>query len=192
MGLLVEMHALQQDHGIPDHHRSELGKVRGKQRSQHPANSLCPEPWYLVEALNRTFDPEIAGRAEQLRNTIEQALGGDLTRLLSTDEQDLHSHVSPLLMEVSAEVRASYFAAGDDHLDTALKPGADLMGRNFRARRLCGADLGGTYLIAADLRDSGPAGQRTCGTAICPVGIRSVQICGIPGSKAPIYQARFT
>lgn len=57
-------------------------------------------------------------------------------------------------MDVSEEVRASYCAAGHDHLESALKPGADLMGRNLRSRRLCGADLRGAYLIAADLRDS--------------------------------------
>ncbi len=57
-------------------------------------------------------------------------------------------------MDVSAEVRASYFAAGDDHLESALKPGADLMGKSLRSRQLCGADLRGAYLIGADLRGS--------------------------------------
>lgn len=122
------------------------------------ARQLHEMLWYLVEAGRRTFDPEIAGQAERLRNTIEQALGGDLTKLLSTDAQDLHSHVRCILMEVSEEVRASYFAAGGEHLDAALKPGADLMSRNFRSRRLCGADLRGAYLIAADLRGSDLSG----------------------------------
>lgn len=61
-------------------------------------------------------------------------------------------------MDVSEEVRASYFAAGGDHLDSALKPGADLMGKNLRSLRLCGANLRGAYLIAADLRDSDLSG----------------------------------
>ncbi|MHA7262212.1 pentapeptide repeat-containing protein [Arthrobacter sp. TMN-37] len=55
-------------------------------------------------------------------------------------------------MDVSEEVRAAYFAAGDDHLDAALRPGADLMGWDLTSRPLCGADLRGAFLIAADLR----------------------------------------
>ncbi|MDJ0355953.1 pentapeptide repeat-containing protein [Paenarthrobacter sp. PH39-S1] len=127
------------------------------------ARQLHEMLWYLAEAVNRTFDPDAADRAELLRNLIEQTLGGDLTKLLSTDAQDFHSQVRSILMEVSEEVRASYFAAGDDHLDATLKPGADLIGRNLRSRRLCGADLRGAYLIAADLRNSDLSGADLLG-----------------------------
>ena len=114
--------------------------------------------WYLAEAQFRTFDPDASARAAQLRKTIEQAVGGELSDLLALDVQDLHSDVRSILIEVSEEVRASYLAGGDDHLDSALKPGADLMGKDLRSRRLCGADLRGAYLIAADLRDCDLAG----------------------------------
>jgi hypothetical protein len=110
--------------------------------------------WYLAEAQRRTFDPDVAKRAVELGTTIGQAVDGGLGPLLSLDIQDLHGRVSSTLREVSAEVRASYFAAGGDHLDAGLEPGADLMGINLRGRRLCGADLRGAYLIAADLRGS--------------------------------------
>jgi len=118
------------------------------------ARQLHEMLWYLAEAQTRTFDPDASRRAAELRNTIEQAVGGELSDLLSLELQDLHSQVRSTLIEVSEEVRASYLAAGDDHLDSALKPGADLMGKDLRSRRLCGADLRGAYLIAADLRDS--------------------------------------
>jgi Pentapeptide repeats (8 copies) len=127
------------------------------------ARQLHEMLWYLAEAQRRSFDPDAGDRAERLRITIEQAVGGDLARLLSTDVQDLHSQVRATLMEVSEEVRASYSAAGDDHLDSTLKPGADLMGHKLRSRRLCGADLRGTYLIAADLRDSDLSGADLLG-----------------------------
>ncbi|MCC9197772.1 pentapeptide repeat-containing protein [Arthrobacter sp. zg-Y820] len=113
--------------------------------------------WYLVEAQARTFDPDASLRAARLRATIEHT-AGRLPELLSRDIQELHSRVGTLLMEVSEEVRASYCAAGDDHLASELAPGADLMGSNFRSRRLCGADLRGAWLIAADLRGSDLSG----------------------------------
>ena len=82
-------------------------------------------------------------------------------------------------MEVSEEVRASYFATGDDHLESALKPGADLMGKNLKSRRLCGADLRGAYLIAADLRGSDLAGADLLGA-----DLRDTRLDGADLSKA--------
>ncbi|GGE94891.1 pentapeptide repeat-containing protein [Mycetocola zhadangensis] len=122
------------------------------------ARQLHEMLWYLVEAQTRTFDPDASRRGAKLRNTIEQAVGGELSDLLALGLQDLHSQVRSLLIEVSEEVRASYLAVGDDHLDAALEPGADLMGQNFRSRRLCGANLRGAYLIATDLRSSDLSG----------------------------------
>ncbi len=119
--------------------------------------------WYLAEAQTRTFDPDASHRAAQLRTLIGQALGGALPDLLSLDVQDLHSQVRSALIDISEEVRASYFAAGADHLLSALEPGADLMGRNLRTRRLCGADLRGAYLIAADMRGSDLSGADLLG-----------------------------
>ena len=122
------------------------------------ARQLHEMLWHLAEAQARTFDPDAAQQAEQLRSTIEQALRGGVGELSSLDVQDLHLRVRAVLMDISAEVRASYFAAGDDHLDSALQPGADLAGRTLSSRLLCGADLRGAYLIAADLRGSDLSG----------------------------------
>ena len=122
------------------------------------ARQLHEMLWYLVEAQERTFDPDSSNCALKLMKMIEQALDGGLEALLSLDVHDLHAQVRSTLMEISDEVRASYFAAGDDHLEPWLTPGADLMGRQLASRRLCGADLRGAYLIAADLRGSDLSG----------------------------------
>ena len=118
--------------------------------------------WHLAEAGKRTFDPDTSRKAARLRSTIEQAVGG-LPELLALDVQELHVQVRSLLMEVSEEVRAAYLAAGDDHLESSLVPGADLIGINLRSRRLCGADLRGAWLIAADLRASDLSGADLLG-----------------------------
>lgn len=127
------------------------------------ARQLHEMLWYLAEAESRAFDPETSQRAVRLGTTIESAAGGDLQRLLALDVADLHSAVRSVLMEVSKEVRASYFATGPDRLDAALVPGADLMGRDLKSRPLCGADLRGAYLIAADLRGSDLSGADLLG-----------------------------
>ncbi|MGO4103221.1 pentapeptide repeat-containing protein [Leifsonia sp. YAF41] len=127
------------------------------------ARQLHEMLWYLAEAQARTFDPDASDRVTRLSDTIGQAVGGELTDLLELNVQDLHSQVRSTLIDVSLEVRASYLAAGDDHLDAALKPGADLMGQNLRSRRLCGADLRGAYLIASDLRGSDLSGADLLG-----------------------------
>ncbi|PTT59016.1 pentapeptide repeat-containing protein [Arthrobacter sp. HMWF013] len=127
------------------------------------ARQLHEMLWYLAEAQTRTFDPDSSIRAGLLRNRIEKAVKGELPELLALDIPGLHSQVRSTLMDVSEEVRASYFATGDDHLESALKPGADLMGKNLSSRRLCGADLRGAYLIAADLRGSDLAGADLLG-----------------------------
>ena len=91
-------------------------------------------------------------------------------------EQVIHGD---LLGDVSEEVRASYFAAGDDHLDAGLQPGADLIGSDLRFCRLCGADLKPTYLIAADLRDSDLSGADLLGA-----DLRDARLDGADLSKA--------
>jgi uncharacterized protein YjbI with pentapeptide repeats len=135
--------------------------------------------WYLAEARSRTFDPDLSERAGRLQTTIQHAVGGKLQRLLSLDIEDLHAQVRSILMDVSEEVRASYCAAGDDHLDSALRPGADLMGRNLRSRQFCGANLRGAYLIAADLRNSNFSGADLLGA-----DLRDAQLGGADLSQA--------
>ncbi|MDQ0675411.1 hypothetical protein QFZ36_002972 [Pseudarthrobacter siccitolerans] len=116
------------------------------------ARQLHEMLWYLPEAQMRTFDPDASLRAVQLRGTTEKAYGGEPDGLLSLDVQELHAEVRALLMAVSEEVRASYFATQTDQLDPELKPGADLVGKDLGARRLCEVDLRGACLIASDLR----------------------------------------
>jgi hypothetical protein len=118
------------------------------------ARQLHEMLWYLAEAQGRCFDPDASRNAARYRGIIEEAVGDGPSKLLALDVQQLHAEVRSLLMAVSEEVRASYFATGDDHLDPELKPGADLIGKDLRSRRLCGADLRGSYLIASDLRGS--------------------------------------
>jgi len=149
------------------------------------ARQLHEMLWHLAEAQKRTFDPDAAHSAAKLRNTIGDALGGGLPELLALDIQALHSQVRATLMDVSEEVRASYFAAGAYHLDPSsmagaeLAPGADLMGRNLASRRLCGADLRGAYLIAADLRGSDLSGVDLLGA-----DLRDARLEGAGLSKA--------
>lgn len=119
--------------------------------------------WHLAEAQRRTFDPETAEQAALLGTLIRQTEQGGLRELLALDVAELHARVRLTLMEVSEEIRASYCAAGDDHLESALHPGADLMGASFRSRQLCGANLRGAYLIAADLRGTDLSGADLLG-----------------------------
>lgn len=119
--------------------------------------------WHLAEAQEKTFDADTAREAKHLRLVIEDLASGPLPGLLSCDLEGLHTAVRTNLVGVSEELRAGYFAAGTDHRDTALQPGADLAGTNLSARKLCGADLRGACLIAADLRGSDLSGADLLG-----------------------------
>ncbi|WP_356833362.1 pentapeptide repeat-containing protein [Arthrobacter sp. APC 3897] len=118
--------------------------------------------WFLAEAAGKTFDPDTSQQINELRRAIEDAMG-DLQQVLALDVGAMHGRVRSVLMEVSEEVRSAYLAAGDDHLDAELVPGADLMGRKMKSRSLCGADLRGAYLIAADLRGCNLSGANLLG-----------------------------
>ncbi|WP_246098303.1 pentapeptide repeat-containing protein [Rhodococcus spelaei] len=109
--------------------------------------------WYLSEAQVRTYDPDAAQDARELASVITALTRDSLAELFSVDVDALHTAVRAILIEVSEEVRASYFAEVG-HLDPSLGAGADLAGAHLRARSLCGADLRGSCLIAADLRGS--------------------------------------
>ncbi|MFJ6001288.1 pentapeptide repeat-containing protein [Arthrobacter sp. NPDC092385] len=91
----------------------------------------------------------------------------------------MHVRVRSVLMDVSEEVRFSYLATGDDHLDAALVPGADLIGKRMRSRSLCGADLRGAYLIATDLR-----GCDLSGADLLGADLRDARLEGADLSKA--------
>lgn len=110
--------------------------------------------WYLDEAQQRTFDPELALAASRLSGDIATATQGDASAVLATDVERLHGEVRELLMDISEEVRASYGAEGRETLDGGLHPGADLMGAQLANHRLCGANLRGAYLIGANLDGS--------------------------------------
>ena len=117
--------------------------------------------WYLDEARQRTFDPDLVLTAEHLSERIAAAAQGDASTVLATDVETLHGEVRALLMEVSEELRASYGAEDKPRLDAGRQPGADarlggadLMGANLANQSLCGSDLRGAYLIGANLRKS--------------------------------------
>ncbi|RAX43638.1 pentapeptide repeat-containing protein [Arthrobacter sp. AQ5-06] len=135
--------------------------------------------WYLAEAATRTFDPDTLQQVDRLRTIIGSAMTGDVQQLLTLDLVDLHARVRSALMDVSEEVRASYLATGNDHLDAAFVPGADLMGRKLRSRSLCGANLRGAYLIAADLR-----GCDLSGADLLGADFRDARLEGADLSKA--------
>lgn len=134
--------------------------------------------WYLTEAAARTFDPDTSYRVDELRTAIEDAMT-DTKQVLALDHDDLHARVRSLLVDVSEEVRASFPATGDDHLDTALVPGADLMGEKLRSQSLCGANLRGAYLIAADWRAGDLSGADLLGA-----DLRDARVEGADLSRA--------
>lgn len=119
--------------------------------------------WHLAEAQEKTYDADAAREARELRTLIADLCHGPLPGLLTCDLESLHSGVRTILLGVSEEVRAGYFAAGAHRQDAALRPGADLAGTDLRGRTLCGADLRGGCLIAADLRSSDLAGADLLG-----------------------------
>lgn len=115
--------------------------------------------WYLVEAQQRTFDPDLASAAGHLSGRITTTAQGDATAILATDVETLHGEVRALLMEVSEELRASYGAEDAQTPDDGPRrdgdhSGADLMGANLANRRLCGSNFRSAYLIGANLRNS--------------------------------------
>jgi hypothetical protein len=110
--------------------------------------------WYLSEAEQRAFDPELAATARRLSTEIETTSQGEASAVLAADVGHLHAEVRALLVEVSEEVRASYGAEDRELPDGGLHPGADLMGANLAKRQLCGSDLRSAYLIGANLEGS--------------------------------------
>lgn len=135
--------------------------------------------WYLAEAQTRTFDPDAARAVKELGGTVGRFTAGSAADLIDLDLEAIRSEVRRVLMNISEEARASYFAGGDDHLDPELHPGADLMGKNLSRRRLCGADLRGAYLIAADLR-----GSDLCGVDLLGADLRDARLEGADLSGA--------
>ncbi|MCP1413072.1 pentapeptide repeat-containing protein [Paenarthrobacter sp. A20] len=145
--------------------------------------------WYLAEASQRTFDPDLASAADHLSGHIATIAQGNAPAVLATDVETLHGEVRTLLMEVSEELRASYGAEdkqtfdGGPHRDgesaSADLGSRDLMGANLANRRLCGADLRSAYLIGANLRNSDL-------TAVDLLGadLRGAQLHGTDLSKA--------
>lgn len=110
--------------------------------------------WYLQEAEDRSYDPQLALAARQLSRTILTVTDGDPAGVVDFDVESLHGEVGALLAEVSGERLGSYGAEGRQMSDGGLRPGADLAGAKLSGRRLCGADLRGAVLIGADLEES--------------------------------------
>ena len=135
--------------------------------------------WYLVEAGSRTFDLDTAGRAADLSTMIRRTIDQGPAALRALDLPALHEVVRTLLMEVSEEVRAGYFADEPEGTGKDLLPQADLIGRNLRSVRLCGADLRGAYLIGSDLR-----GADLSGTDLLGADLRGARLEGADLSRA--------
>ena len=133
--------------------------------------------WYLIEARTITPDPEADRAVRTLTKRIGSMIAGSVPALMSADVGELRAEVRAVLIDVSAGARASYSAAGTDHL-RGLGPGADLMGRNLSRRRLCGADLRGAYLIGADLRESDLAAADLLGADLRDAGFEGADLSG--------------
>ncbi|WP_016691107.1 MULTISPECIES: pentapeptide repeat-containing protein [Rhodococcus] len=118
--------------------------------------------WHLLEAQQRTYDPELADDARELVASLASLTRRSVDELESLEIDGIRARVRPVLMEVSEEVRASYFA-DDGRMNPDLVPGADLAGTDLRGRRLCGADLRNALLIGADLRGCDLAGADLLG-----------------------------
>ena len=113
--------------------------------------------WYLLEAQERTYDPDAEDEARELADYLASLARRDVDELHTSDMDEVHTSVRAVLMTVSAQVRGSYFADGG-HVHPRIAPGADLAGMDLRAYRLCGADLRGAVLIGTDLRGCDLAG----------------------------------
>lgn len=140
--------------------------------------------WYLVEAQQRTFDPDLAMAAESLSRRIAGIAQGDATAILDTDVETLHMEVRVLLMEVSEELRASYGAEDTQTHDVGAHrngehSGADLMGADLANQRLCGSNFRSAYLIGANLRNSDLTTADLLGA-----DLRGAQLHGADLSKA--------
>ncbi|TCL78650.1 MULTISPECIES: pentapeptide repeat-containing protein [unclassified Curtobacterium] len=114
------------------------------------ARQLHEMLWYLAEAVSRSTALGSADAPTVLQHRVQQVLDGELAGVLAVDVESLRSEVRSVLIDVSAEARGGYPAAGDSADD--LHPSTDLAGRDLRSRVLVGADLRGAVLIAADLR----------------------------------------
>ncbi|MCQ4134976.1 pentapeptide repeat-containing protein [Rhodococcus rhodochrous] len=121
------------------------------------AKELHEMMWHLLEAQQRTYDPDIADAARELVESLATLTRRSVDELESLGIGEIRASVRPVLLEVSAEVRASYFA-DDAPMHPDLVPGADLAGTDLRGHRLCGADLRNALLIGADLRGCDLAG----------------------------------
>lgn len=135
--------------------------------------------WYLAEAQQRTFDPDLAVAADGLSRRIATTALGDASAILGTDVESLHAEVRTLLMEVSEEVRAAYAAEDKDAPDGGPCAGADLMGADLANQRWCGVDLRGANLIGANLSSSDLTAADLLGA-----DLRGTQFSGADLSKA--------
>lgn len=158
--------------------RTHPGSAQEMFRAFSSVRDLHEMLWYLAEAANRTFDPDTAAQAETLRTGIGTAIAGGPAALAELDLPVLQSTVRDLLIGVSEEVRAGYFADGGKPVGD-LGPYADLAGRDLRTAVLCGADLRGACLIAADLR-----GTDLSGTDLLGADLRGARIKGSDLSRA--------
>ena len=134
--------------------------------------------WHLAGAEARVFSPDTAAEVRELREELASAADGTLQDLLDLDLDVLHGRARDVLGEVSAEIRAGYFAADGDPGAGRLHADADLAGARLRGGRLCGADLRGACLIGADLRDTDLAGVDLLGADLRDARLDGANLTG--------------
>ncbi|QSB23046.1 pentapeptide repeat-containing protein [Curtobacterium sp. 24E2] len=138
------------------------------------ARQLHEVLWYLAETVSRSTTLGSAESPTALRHRVQQILDGELSGLLAVDVESLRSEVRSVLVDVSAEARGGYPAAGEAAGD--LHPSADLAGSDLRSRVLVGADLRGAVLIAADLRGCDPSGVDLLGADLRDARLRGADL----------------
>ena len=159
--------------------------------------------WYLSEALELAPGGALGARLERLQGEIEQLGNLDRAELAAVDVPALRHDVDPLLVRVSALVRAEAPRRALDRSDSELRgsrpaganrhgrdlAGADLSGADLAGANLCGALLIGANLTRADLRlaDLRGADLRGAGLAgadlTCSIFLTQAQIDAAGGDR---------
>jgi uncharacterized protein YjbI with pentapeptide repeats len=134
--------------------------------------------WYLAEAEARATAPDSVDEVTGLARRIDRLFDGTPTEVLAVDADGLRAEVRQTLMTISEEARAGYLAGHRDDTAGDLHPGADLVGRDLRARALCGADLRGALVIAADLRGRDLAGVDLLGADLRDARLEGADLTG--------------
>jgi hypothetical protein len=109
--------------------------------------------WLVAQARDRAGSAPARARLDAAYAEVAGRTRGRPGDVLGTDVGRLRADLNPLLLEVSAAVRAAVRPAPVEHRGADLS-GADLQGADLRAASLRGALLLGADLRGADLRSA--------------------------------------